>query len=413
MRSFLSFGQWAADLRAQRLRSALTILGITWGTVAVVVLLAFGAGLERQVRIGMAGMGDGIVILFGGETTKPFEGFLEGRPIRLVEDDARRIASDVAQIEMVTIEYGGRNAEARRGARQASPYITGTDQAYAEMRNIRVEPGGRFLNGPDIEDRRRVAVLGDDLKNELFGESPAVGEQVFLENAPFIVIGVMQPKTQNAAYSARDADRLFMPASTYRVLFGAANVNNIIYRPTNPALATAAKEAVTRVLARRYRFDPTDEDALWIWDTTETDGFIRAFFLGLNIFLGVVGSFTLTVGGVGVANIMYIVVRERTLEIGIKRSVGARRRHILAQFFGETFLIVAVGALLGLTISIGLVFLIGLIPIPDEIGHPVLSGKVLLATMSLLGAIAFLAGFFPARKAATLDPMDCLRQTGV
>jgi putative ABC transport system permease protein len=409
MRTLTTLGQFFHDLRAQKLRTTLTILGITWGTVAVIVLLAFGVGLEKQSRKNMHGMGDGIVVLFGGSTTKPFEGFPDGRRIRLREEDAGVLQRQIPAIAQISPEYINQNTPVRRGRTGTTPAITGIYPIYGDMRNIISEGGGRFLNAPDLALRRRVAVLGDEIKMLLFGAEDAVGQPIMIGETPFTVIGVMQPKTQNSSYYARDKDRLFIPASTFRALFGDTYVNNMIYRPADPDLSPAIEAEVYAVLGRHHRFDPTDKDALGVWDTNEADRFLKYFFIGFNVFMGIIGSFTLTVGGIGVANIMYVVVRERTREIGIKRSVGATRRNILAQFFTETFLIVGLGALLGFGIAVALVKLLAMLPFEDVVGTPAISPEVAATTMILLTVIAVFAGFFPARKAARLDPVDCLR----
>jgi putative ABC transport system permease protein len=409
MRVLTTLGQFLQDLRAQKLRTTLTILGITWGTVAVIVLLAFGVGLEKQSRKNMHGMGDGIVVMFGGSTTKPFEGFPDGRPIRLREDDAWTLQQQIPEIAQISPEYINRNTPVRRGRTNTTPAITGIYPVYGDMRNIIPERGGRFLNEPDLANRRRVAVLGDEIKTLLFEEDDAVGQQIMIGETPFIVIGVMQPKTQNSSYYARDKDRIFVPASTFRSLFGDKYVNNMIYRPADPDQSPAIEAQVYEILGRHHRFDPTDEDALGIWDTNEIDRFLKYFFIGFNIFMGVIGSFTLTVGGIGVANIMYVVVRERTREIGIKRSVGATRRNILFQFFTETFLIVGIGAVLGFLIAVALVKLLAMLPFEDVVGTPGISPTVAATTMILLAVIAVFSGLFPARKAARLDPVECLR----
>ncbi|MEZ4702371.1 MAG: ABC transporter permease [Rhodothermales bacterium] len=409
MRFIATLSQFFHDLWAQRLRTTLTILGITWGTVAVIVLLAFGVGLEKQTRKNMHGMGDGIVVMFGGRTTKPFEGFPDGRYIPLREDDTRILTREIADIRSISPEYMNRRTPVRVGLSSTMPAITGIYPVYGDMRNVIAEPGGRFINDLDMKHRRRVVVLGNEIKRLLFADADAVGRQVLVGETPFTVIGVMEPKTQNSSYNSRDSDRIFIPASTHKSLFGDRYVNNIIYQPTDPTLSEAVQTRVYEVLGRKNRFDPTDEDALGIWDTNEADKFFKYFFLGFNLFMGVIGSFTLTVGGIGVANIMYVVVRERTREIGVKRSVGARRRDILLQFFGETFLIVGIGALFGFGIAVGLVQLLGMLPIQDAVGTPQVSPMVAITTMGLLAVIAFLAGFFPARKASRLDPVECLR----
>ena len=397
------------DLRSQKLRTLLTILGITWGTVAVIVLLAFGVGLEKQSRKNMHGMGDGIVVMFGGQTTLPFEGFPDGRPIRLREDDVPMLKSEVSDIRHISPEYINRNTPIRRGRAITTPAITGIHPIYGDMRNVIPEMGGRFINDIDLEKRRRVVVLGDEIKNLLFGGEDAVGQQVMVGETPFTVIGVMRPKTQNSSYYSRDKDRVFIPTSTFRALYGSRYLNNIIYRPADPDLSESVERSVYEAMGRRYRFNPDDEDALGIWDTNMQDRFMKNFFLGFNIFMAIIGSFTLTVGGIGVANIMYVVVRERTKEIGIKRSVGARKGDILSQFFFETFIIVGIGAVAGFILALGLIQGISMLPIQEFVGTPEVSPLVAGITMALLAFIAFLAGLFPARKASQLDPVECLR----
>lgn len=411
MRLIATLSQFLHDVRAQKLRTTLTLLGITWGTVAVVVLLAFGSGLERQNVKNMHGIGDGIVILFGGRTTLPFDGFPDGRGINLRLEDVAILRQEISDIKQISPEYRTMGVPVRRGTAITTPGLTGIDPVYGDMRNIIPEPGGRFINDLDVVGRRRVVVLGDEIKQLLFGDDEAVGKTVFVGETPFTVVGIMQPKTQNSSYFTRDKDRVFMPSSTFRSVFGHKYLGNIIYRPTDATRSEAVRQQVYETLGRKYRFDPADRDALGVWDTNEADKFMGYFFLGFNLFMGIIGSFTMTVGGIGVANIMYVVVRERTREIGIKRSVGARRRDVLFQFFLESFLIVASGALFGMMISVGLIEMLAYLPdgAKEVVGQPTLSPTVLVTTMSLLAAIAFLAGFFPARRAARLDPVECLR----
>lgn len=400
--------EFAADLRRQKLRSVLTVLGITWGTVAVVVLLSFGAGLERQMKKNARGIGENVAIVGGGQTTKAFEGFPEGRWINLVEEDVSVLRQEIPAIARISPEYG-RWDGVRRGKASATPWITGVYPEYGMMRNVHAAAGGRFLNAVDLDGRRRVAFLGDELKSLLFGEEDAIGQTVFIGETPFIVVGVMQPKTQNSSYQSRDQDRIFIPSTTYQAMFGAKTIERILYQPADPALAEGIQARVYELLGRRHRFDPTDHDAVYIWDTSENLKFFATLFGGFNLFLGVVGSFTLVVGGIGVANIMYIVVRERTREIGVRRALGARKVDILGQILLETFLIVLVGAGLGFLISLALVTGAGMLPIEEQVGTPTLSPLILAATLLLLSAIALLAGFFPARRAAALDPVEALR----
>lgn len=397
------------DLSAQRLRTFLTLLGITWGTVAVVVLMAFGVGFEKQTRANMAGMGDGIVVVFGGRTTKPFMGFNDGRGIGLREADVEVIQQQIPGIASISPEYRTSSAVARVDTSSTIPATTGVYPEYADMRNIIPEPGGRFLNELDERNRRRVVVLGDQVKRLLFGAEEALHKQIILGGTPFTVIGVMAPKTQSSSYGSRDTDRVFIPASTFESVFGHRYLSNIIYKPLDASNSPAIEAKLYEVMGSRYRFDPTDKDALGVWDTNELTRLLDGIFIGIAVFMMVVGAFTLVVGGVGVANIMYIVVKERTREIGIKRSLGARRRTILAQFLGEAGFIVLMGAALGMVISAALVKGASFLPVQDAVGVPEMSAGVLIGTALLLGLIALLAGFFPARRAAAVSPVEALR----
>lgn len=403
------FKEFIRDMRQQKLRTFLTIIGIMWGTVAVVVLLAFGTGFKRQTNKNMHGMGERIALLWGGRTSKPYKGFNIGRWIPLNEEDSQLLVRKIPAISQISPEYSRWNTPIRYKRNVNSPNITGIYPIYGDLRNIIPEAGGRFINDLDMQERRRVVFLGNELKKLLFADEQAIGKHVQIGQASFLVIGVLRKKIQNSSYNSRDQDRAFIPASTFVSTFGPRHISNIVYRVSDARLAKAVEKRVYQILGKKYTFDPDDEDALAIWDTTEFEKILIYFFLAFNIFLAIIGSFTLAVGGIGVANIMFVVVNERTREIGIKRSVGAKKRHILGQFFAETFFIVSLGAIFGYALSWIIVKALSFLPIEEYVGLPVISPTVALVSVCLLGFIGFIAGFFPARRASNLDPIECLR----
>jgi putative ABC transport system permease protein len=401
--------EFFASVRAQKLRAVLTMFGIVWGTVAIVVLLAFGEGFKKQTAKNMHGMGERIVVVFGSRTTKPHSGFNIGRRIRLHEEDARMLEQRIPQIALATAEYEESTTAATRGKNSMRPGITGCEVSYGELRNVYVEQGGRWLNPLDLAERRRVCVLGDRAKKLLFGEENAVGKTVMVGSSPFLVIGVMQKKNQNSNYGTPDAERMFIPITTYQAMFSNPWVHNLLYRLKDPRDAEAVKASFYAVMAQKYRFAPDDKEAVFLWDTAEMDKFVLYFFLGLNIFLGIVGAFTLAVGGLGVANIMFVVVQERVREIGIRRAVGARSSTILMQFLAEAVLVVMTGAVVGFAIALGIIKVMTMLPIEEFVGKPDLSWTVAVVAVTLLMAIGVAAGLFPARRAASLDVVECLR----
>jgi putative ABC transport system permease protein len=298
----------------------------------------------------------------------------------------------------------------RMGEQVNKPNISGIIPEYAEMRNIQTMPGGRWINDLDMNERKRVVFLGDELKKFLFGEkTEAVGQYVYVGDSPFMVIGVLAHKIQPSSYSARDQDRAFIPATTFQSMFGHRYINNIVYQIKNPLLAETIQNRLYEVLGNQKQFDPKDKQALGIWDTTEMDKFIYYFSLGFNLFMGLIGIMTLTVGGIGLANIMYVIVQERTSEIGIRRSIGAKRFHIMSQFILESFIIIFIGAAIGFFIAFAIIQAVAAMPFEEYVGDPALNMPVALITIFVLGLVGLVAGYFPARKAAQLSVIDCLR----
>ena len=409
MKAFMFFSHLLRDVRAQKTRTVLTVFGIVWGTVSIVLLMGFGVGLGRQMTKNMHGMGEGIMIVWPVRTSISYQGFNKGRSLDFLEEDAFLLQREVPQVAAISAEYSRWNITLRKDKNSYSALVRGVYPIYAEMRNIIPERGGRFIDPLDLEHKKRVVFLGNKLKEELFLSAPAVGHYIMLNSIPFLVVGVLREKKQDSSYGSRDEVAAIIPAATFSSVFGTKYIENFVVKGRNPREHENLKKRMLQVLAKKYRFHPEDKEAVWVWDVAESEKMFQAVMMGFNLFLGIVGAFTLIVGGIGVSNIMNVVVEERTREIGLKMALGAKKRYVLSQFLFETLLITLAGGAIGLGLSAGIIAVFPESSISAEIGRPTFSIQVALITVALLGLIGFLAGFSPARRAANLNPVEALR----
>ncbi len=400
------------DMKTHRMRTVLTLIAITWGTMSVVLLLAFGSGFGDAMRKGMVNAWNRVLIVYGGETGKVYEGLPKGRGINLEESDVALLKATVPNIILISPQYR-KNAELFYGKTRLTTECEGAGPDFEIMRAMYPDAGGRFIDANDIKYRKRSLFLGYEIAGDLFkGENP-IGKTVTLDNVPFTVVGIMEKKLQTSMNNGPDSRRAVIPYSTFRMVYGYDHINTILLKAPSPGMQTQMMNEIRQVLGKKYRFDPTDERAVGIFDTMIIDEIIKKVTLGVNIFLGVVGFFTLMIAGVGVANVMYVVVKERTREIGIMMAVGARRVYILSQFIFEALFISLLGGTLGLLLSWGIVSAMGLLDTSSGpmqfLGRPILSIGIMLFTVTVLTLIGLFAGVFPARKAAGVDPVESLR----
>ncbi|MFO8028987.1 MAG: ABC transporter permease [Cyclonatronaceae bacterium] len=404
--------EFIQDLRKQKLRTSLTIIAICWGTIAVITLLAFGEGLSMRMMEGLRGGGNQLMVFYGGQTSQSYEGLDVGRRIRFAEEDVDLLRRSIPQIEMISAQYG-RSVSLRSDHATTNTYMEGVDAGFEEMRSMYPVAGGRFINDRDITEQRRVVFLGPEVADQLFPEGNATGSRLMIDNNPYTVVGVMQEKMQMAMSHGPDARRAIIPHTTYRQIYSPSHMGSVLIRPADPTYQARVEHRVREVMSRKYRFHSDDQQAIGVWDFIEAERIQAQVSLGVKIFLFSVGFFTLLIAGVGVANIMYVVVKERTQEIGVKKAIGARNRHIISQFIFEALFICLIGGVAGVLISSGIVLGVQSLGmeggVADFLGNPVLSSDAMIMTSGVLTLIGLAAGVFPARRAALVNPVESLR----
>lgn len=402
--------QFLNDMRRQKLRTAMTMFGIFWGTCSIILLFAFGKGLAEAQLKSQRGMGENIAIFWGGITAKDYKGLPKGRSIRPTADDVRLIKSKSQHLERLSPEYMIWNVNVRYRKQETSRTVHGIWPEYAPMRNVTPVFGSRFINDRDIELKRRVVFIGNLLRDDLFGEgADPVGEEILMNGMPFTVIGVMKEKQQNSSYSGRDSRALFVPLSTFEAMYSRRYLNNFVAQCKPTSTMELGRQEVYEILGAKYKFDPADREALMVWDTTRGFAFLKTFFMAFSGFLVGIGVATLITGGIGVTNIMNVVLEERTKEIGIKMALGARKSFILWQFVFETLLITGVGGLLGMAFAWVIVTIFPSLNLGDFVGTPRIDLWGAVGAIVILGLVGLVAGIFPARRAANLQPVQALK----
>ena len=400
--------------RLQKKRAVLTVASIAWGTVAILLLLAFGEGMKRQMDKNRRSTGENIAVMWMGETSKAWKGMPPGRPIRLRIDDLELVRARMPELKSVIGEVVSWRTALTYGRKTVNGRVIGTNISYGEARKHYPVAGGRFLSEEDEVQRRRVVFLGDEMAKDIFGDEKPIGKMLLINNAPYTVIGVMQHKTQMGMYGGPDANHAIVPISTFRAQFGRDRLNNLLIETQQPEQMHAELARLNQIVGAKYGYDPTDDRALPAWDMVKSSATTKKILIGLQLFLGIVGALTLLIGGVGVANIMYAVVKERTREVGVKMALGAKRRWIIMPFVLEAVVYTFIGGALGIIIATLLVSLTALIPVETNkvmafLGRPTLSPQIGIATSLILGVIGLMAGYFPARRAASVDPAATLR----
>jgi putative ABC transport system permease protein len=404
-----------SEYRKRRKKAALITFALFWGSLSIIIFLGFGRGMTEQFRTSFSGLGEDLIMINGGQTSRTYQGLPKGRPIRLYPEDVDFLKKRIPEIDLIAPEsYNGWAVSA--GRKEVNRTVHGTTAEFALMRTQIPNQGGRFINPDDVRDARKVAFIGWSVARDLFGSDEAVGRTIVINRIPFTVVGVLKKKLQDSMYNGPDADQVYLPFSSFGQIDSQPYLDRIHIRPKETRYSLLIEERVRTLLGRKYRFDPDDRYAIGIWNTIENAKDGLAIFKGIEMFLGIIGALTLLIGAVGVTNLMYAVVKERTQEIGIKMALGAKRRVIILQIVLETVFIFAKGTFWGFLTAFNIIQLVRRIPInydTFDLGgyllRPVFSLQLLFVFLGVVGTLVFLSGIFPAVRASRLNPIEALR----
>jgi putative ABC transport system permease protein len=403
------------NLAANKTRSFLTMFGIAWGLVCLILMTSMGEGMWVAQAQKARALGQNIMIVWGGTTSKGKEGVRAGKIIRLTLDDYLLLKGRATYLGRSSPEVQ-RLLPARSSSNNGTFNTHGVFPDYMQMRTIELMPGGRHINEGDNANALRVCILGDEVKEQLFDRENPVGRTILIGDFPYLILGELRRKDQNSNYSGPDKKKIFVPFYSMTRDFplphaveGKSELTNLILQVRNPDAGEAAELQVRGILAGAKGFDYLDQDALGIWNMVKQAKFIKRVFDSLRIFLGAVAVVTLILGGVGIMNIMLLSIGERTREIGICKAVGATTRKILMQFFAESMILTMSAGLVGILFGWGLCALINQLPKIDFFAGMIVTPGVGLFAFGFLVLVGVLSGIYPAFMAAVVDPIEALR----
>jgi putative ABC transport system permease protein len=404
------------SLLRNRVRSGLTMLGIVWGLVTVVLLLSYGQSLGDGIFKGFMGIGNNVIMFWGGQTSMQAGGERSGKKVKFLDGDVEAVREAVPFLKAVSAETDD-GFSFKYGPKVVNIQSKAIEFPYGGMRRLNIAQG-RYFEPADFTEHRAVVIFGPHAAQKLFNGFPPVGESVEIDGHSFLVIGVLQTKIQDSSNNGPDNENAFIPFDMMRDLANQRDPNMIVFQPAAPEMHLKAIEAVRAVLADRHHFDPKDEKAVGSWDTIEGSKEMVQFSTALELLLGIIGAMTLGVGGVGVMNIMLVSVTERTREIGLLKALGAHRKDILKQFLLESLTLTLIAGAVGMVLAVAVSYMVPPMPLysdiyktanheGDIILHPSL--MVMLVSFAILALVGIVSGLVPALRASRMDPVVALR----
>jgi len=406
--------QVMGSLLRNKLRSFLTMAGIAWGVTSIVIISAMGDGFKDGQRNSTKALGENIVILFGGRTELQAGGERAGRRIRLNYSDVENIRRECWLVKRTAAELEG-NVRATSPFNSGSFDVSGVESFYPLLRTIPIGEG-RFFSEEEEKSGQRRCIIGQDVKKQLFGTRTGVNSSLIAINGlPYRIIGIMSDKQQDSSYSGLDEKKIWLPYTTMvrdvppQKYYEPGLLDEILYQPWSLAKYEAAQLQVKKVIARAHGFSPLDKNAIHIWDTVENQKQVDGIFDSMTVFLAFIGLVTLSLGGIGVMNIMLVTVSERTREIGLRKALGATRLRIMIDFLAEGCVLAFASGFTGWAVAFGLSNLLKLVKMPDQFPGLPVSAFTSAIAFGALTVIAVVSSLVPAWHAASLTPVEALR----
>jgi len=409
---FEIFGQTLSTLWAHKLRSLLTMFGIAWGVFSLLLLVGLGEGFRSGNRKQFDSLGENVMFVWGGRAPMVSGSFTGLRQYYLTYKDYQDVLADCRSVKAAVPVISRQDLRSVSDFFQSSGQLLGVPPAFNQIRYIPIRDG-RWLNDLDDTQKRHVIVLGDEARRILFPGRPAVGSTITINSIRFEVIGTLSPigHGDNNTLNLR----MFVPFQTMQQDFPPKidvknSISFINYQPRARDLHEAARLEVHNVIGRNHGFDPTNPDAFDEWDTIRTSDNVGKIFDAMNAFLGSVGLVTLTLGAIGIINIMLVAVADRTREIGLRKAIGATNGSIMFQFFVEGAFLTLLSGGLGMAIAAGGMAALGTLPSPPGFDPPKLVPSTAALAIVALAIAGVAAGLYPARRAAMLQPVEALRK---
>jgi putative ABC transport system permease protein len=402
------------NIWAHKLRSLLTMFGISWGIASIVFMIAIGNGFKRGYRNMLSSLGTDIVIVWAGRTTHQAGGQRTGHDVRFTYEDVRFIETECYLVNHVTTELS--SSLPIRSRFNSGVFSThGITPVYQQIRSMNLATG-RHVSELDMNEARAICILGEDVKKQLFAERNCQGAQIYIRDVPFTVVGELAKKDQNNSYNGMDGNKVLIPYTTMaehfpdpRPFLGPGHIDNLIFTPVSADAHAEAMEQVRKVLGRRHGFEASDKGALWCWDTVQQAQMVSHIYDSMELFLSFMAFITLGLGGIGVMNIMLVSVAERTREIGVKQAVGATPGRVLFEFFLEAIALTLLSGVAGLAAAWLICNAVNRLPLPTLFAGLPVTGTTALLAFGTLVLVGILSAIYPARRAALLTPVEALR----